>query len=205
MLNEPVKLTSVPLDVRRNGGDNFEVITPAEAKRRYMEIYRRNHPAPKPVVLAIPRPAKAAKPTLKLVEATKVESPQPAPFTPPGFWTKPIEDEPEVTRERDWLIIDATPKVATVIRETALHFGVTIGDLLSQRRTANIMRPRHIAMYLAKAVTLRSLPYIGSRFGDRDHTTILHAVRKVESLIEAGDAAVIADVAAIKERLGVKS
>ena len=53
---------------------------------------------------------------------------------------------------------------------------------LSSRRTANVVRPRQIAMYLAKTLTLRSLPEIGRRFGGRDHTTVLHAVRKIENL-----------------------
>jgi chromosomal replication initiator protein len=54
---------------------------------------------------------------------------------------------------------------------------------LSSRRTANVVRPRQIAMYLAKTLTLRSLPEIGRRFGGRDHTTVLHAVRKIETLV----------------------
>ncbi|MEO1747668.1 MAG: helix-turn-helix domain-containing protein, partial [Pseudomonadota bacterium] len=60
-------------------------------------------------------------------------------------------------------------------------------EMLSNRRTRTVVRPRQIAMYLAKIMTLRSLPEIGRRFGGRDHTTILHAVRKVEEL-KGGDA-----------------
>ena len=56
-------------------------------------------------------------------------------------------------------------------------------EILSARRTANVVRPRQIAMYLAKILTLRSLPEIGRRFGGRDHTTVLHAVRKIEELV----------------------
>ena len=56
---------------------------------------------------------------------------------------------------------------------------------LSSRRTANVVRPRQVAMYLAKLLTLRSLPEIGRRFGGRDHTTVLHAVRKIEGLSNA--------------------
>jgi chromosomal replication initiator protein len=62
---------------------------------------------------------------------------------------------------------------------------VTRADLLSSRRTAVVVKPRQIAMYLAKTLTLRSLPEIGRRFGGRDHTTVLHAVRKIESLSHA--------------------
>jgi chromosomal replication initiator protein len=60
---------------------------------------------------------------------------------------------------------------------------VSRADLLSSRRTANVVRPRQVAMYLAKILTLRSLPEIGRRFGGRDHTTVLHAVRKIENLV----------------------
>jgi hypothetical protein len=55
-------------------------------------------------------------------------------------------------------------------------------ELISARRTAAIVRPRQIAMFLAKNLTPNSLPVIGRKFGDRDHTTVLHAVRKIESL-----------------------
>jgi chromosomal replication initiator protein len=57
---------------------------------------------------------------------------------------------------------------------------------VSNRRTRVIVKPRQIAMYLAKTLTPRSFPEIGRRFGGRDHTTVLHAVRKIEELI-SGD------------------
>ena len=65
----------------------------------------------------------------------------------------------------------------------ARQYNVSRSDLLSSRRTANVVRPRQVAMYLAKTLTLRSLPEIGRRFGGRDHTTVLHAVRKIEALV----------------------
>ena len=55
-------------------------------------------------------------------------------------------------------------------------------DLISARRTADVVRPRQIAMFLAKNLTPNSLPVIGRKFGGRDHTTVLHAVRKIEAL-----------------------
>ena len=54
------------------------------------------------------------------------------------------------------------------------------GDLLSQRRHRSVVWPRQVGMYLAKQLTARSLPEIGRRFGNRDHTTVLHAIRKIE-------------------------
>ena len=75
-------------------------------------------------------------------------------------------------------------KIEDIQRTVARHFNVSRADMLSSRRTANVVRPRQIAMYLAKMLTLRSLPEIGRRFGGRDHTTVLHAVRKIESLAD---------------------
>jgi len=63
-------------------------------------------------------------------------------------------------------------------------YGIDRIDMLSPRRTADIVAPRQIAMYLAKKLTLRSLPEIGKRFGGRDHTTVLHAVRKIADRVE---------------------
>jgi chromosomal replication initiator protein len=62
------------------------------------------------------------------------------------------------------------------------HFGLRQADLISERRNRAIARPRQAAMWLAKQLTTRSLPDIGRRFGGRDHTTVLHAVRRIESL-----------------------
>ena len=61
-------------------------------------------------------------------------------------------------------------------------------------------RPRQVAMYLAKTLTLRSLPEIGRRFGGRDHTTVLHAVRKIEALV-AKDVALSEEVESLKRQL----
>lgn len=73
-------------------------------------------------------------------------------------------------------------KIEDVQRLVARRYNVTRADLLSSRRTADIVRPRQVAMYLAKTMTHRSLPEIGRRFGGRDHTTVLHAVRKIDAL-----------------------
>ncbi len=73
-------------------------------------------------------------------------------------------------------------KIEDIQRLVASHYNISKSDILSSRRTATVVRPRQIAMFLSKALTLRSLPEIGRRFGGRDHTTVLHAVRKIESL-----------------------
>ncbi len=79
------------------------------------------------------------------------------------------------------LTVDEIQKVV------ATTFGITPADICSKRRTQSVVRPRHIAMYLAKTLTTRSLPDIGRRFGGRDHSTVIHAVSKVTQMIEAGD------------------
>ena len=67
-------------------------------------------------------------------------------------------------------------------RRVAEYFNVRIGDMLSARRARTVARPRQIAMYLSKQLTTRSLPEIGRKFGGRDHTTVIHAVKKIDQL-----------------------
>lgn len=98
------------------------------------------------------------------------------------------------------LVRSSEPKrvrVDDILRIVAKHYNVTRADILSQRRTANVVKPRQIAMYLAKMLTLRSLPEIGRRFGGRDHTTVLHAVRKIENLV-GSDSAIASEVETLK-------
>jgi chromosomal replication initiator protein len=71
-------------------------------------------------------------------------------------------------------------KIEDILRIVSRHFAVSKQDILSQRRHRSVVRPRQIGMYLAKHMTARSLPEIGRRFGDRDHTTVLHAIRKID-------------------------
>ncbi|MEM8839503.1 MAG: helix-turn-helix domain-containing protein [Pseudomonadota bacterium] len=75
--------------------------------------------------------------------------------------------------------------IEDIQRTVASHFNISKADLVSQRRTRAIVRPRQIAMFLCKTMTPRSLPEIGKRFGGRDHTTVIHAVQKVEELMAA--------------------
>ncbi|KAA2233159.1 chromosomal replication initiator protein DnaA [Salinarimonas soli] len=74
-------------------------------------------------------------------------------------------------------------KIEDIQKLVASRYNVSRSDILSERRTAAVVRPRQIAMYLSKVLTLRSLPEIGRRFGGRDHTTVLHAVRKIEKAL----------------------
>ncbi|MCS6778567.1 MAG: chromosomal replication initiator protein DnaA [Geminicoccaceae bacterium] len=80
------------------------------------------------------------------------------------------------------------------------HFGLRLADMTSARRQRSVARPRQVAMYLAKLLTPRSLPEIGRRFGGRDHTTVMHAVRQIERLV-AEDRQLAEDVEALRRRL----
>jgi chromosomal replication initiator protein len=99
--------------------------------------------------------------------------------------------EPDLNIERvdallGHLVNTGEPKrvrIEDIQRVVSRHFNVSRQELVSNRRTRVIVKPRQIAMYLAKTMTPRSFPEIGRRFGGRDHTTVLHAVRKIEDLM----------------------
>ena len=101
-----------------------------------------------------------------------------------------LTDEPVTIAVAEQIVRDlmrgAEPRrvrIDDILRTVSKHYGVNRSDLLSGRRNRSIVRPRQIGMYLAKLLTSRSLPEIGRRFGNRDHTTVLHAIRKVEQLM----------------------
>ncbi len=90
--------------------------------------------------------------------------------------------------------------VDEIQKAVADHFGLKQADLLNERRTRAVARPRHVAMYLAKQLTTRSYPDIGRRFGGRDHTTVLHAVRRIEAL-KVQEPGLLADIETLTRKL----
>jgi len=74
--------------------------------------------------------------------------------------------------------------IESIQNMVAAHFNLDIQEMLSARRSRSLARPRQIAMYLAKQYTTNSLPEIGRKFSNRDHTTVIHAVKKIEELIK---------------------
>ncbi len=72
--------------------------------------------------------------------------------------------------------------IEEIQKKVAEHFNIRVADMHSARRARQVARPRQVAMYLAKQLTARSLPEIGRKFGGRDHTTVMHAVKKVDEL-----------------------
>ena len=80
---------------------------------------------------------------------------------------------------------DRKVSIEEIQRKVAEHYNIRLSDMIGPKRVRTVARPRQIAMYLAKQMTSRSLPEIGRRFGGRDHTTIMHGVKKIEELRSA--------------------
>ena len=100
-----------------------------------------------------------------------------------NFVGRPVTLEGTQDLLRDMLRAhDRHVTIEEIQRRVAEHYNMRLADMTSDRRARAVARPRQIAMYLSKQLTQRSLPDIGRKFGGRDHTTVMHAVRKVEEL-----------------------
>jgi len=95
---------------------------------------------------------------------------------------------------------DRRVTIEEIQKRVAAHFNIRTSDMHSARRARSVARPRQVAMYLAKQLTARSLPEIGRKFGGRDHTTVMHAVKKVDELREH-DASFAEDVELLRRML----
>ncbi len=95
---------------------------------------------------------------------------------------------------------DRKVTVEEIQRKVSEHYNIRLSDLLGPRRVRTIARPRQVAMYLSKQLTSRSLPEIGRRFGSRDHTTVMHGVRRIEEL-KATDHQLAEDVEMLRRAL----
>jgi chromosomal replication initiator protein len=86
---------------------------------------------------------------------------------------------------KDLIPADDTPEItsATIMAQTAAYFGLTMEDLCGSSRSRVLVNARQIAMYLCRELTDLSLPKIGQQFGGRDHTTVIHADRKIRTLM----------------------
>lgn len=114
----------------------------------------------------------------------------PAPACPP----RAADPGTFVTRQRidknaSWvrsMKVDRRPRIVTIEmikRVVCKHFKMKQGHLISDRRSRDVVRPRQLGMWLARELTSRSLPQIGKAFGNRDHTTVLHAIAKINQLV----------------------
>lgn len=79
--------------------------------------------------------------------------------------------------------VDAEQPVARIQRVVAGHFRIPVTEMISERRARRVSRPRQVAMYFTHELTPLSLPNIGRRFGGRDHTTVMHAIAKVQAVM----------------------
>jgi chromosomal replication initiator protein len=95
---------------------------------------------------------------------------------------------------------DRRVTIEEIQRRVAEHYNIRMNDMSSARRARAVARPRQVAMYLAKQLTSRSLPEIGRKFGNRDHTTVMHAVQRVGELMER-DATFAEDVELLRRML----
>jgi chromosomal replication initiator protein len=95
---------------------------------------------------------------------------------------------------------DRRVTIEEIQRKVAEHYNIRLADMIGPKRVRTLARPRQVAMYLSKELTTRSLPEIGRRFGGRDHTTIIHGVRKVETLM-AGDPQLAEDLRLLRRLL----
>jgi chromosomal replication initiator protein len=74
--------------------------------------------------------------------------------------------------------------VEEILKKVSLHFNIKVSDIKSAKRVKAVVLPRQIAMYISRQLTSSSYPEIGDRFGGKDHSTIIHAIRKIEKLME---------------------
>lgn len=95
---------------------------------------------------------------------------------------------------------DRKVTVDEILRKVSEHYNIRLADMIGPKRVRTIARPRQVAMYLAKTMTTKSLPDIGRRFGGRDHTTIMHGIRKVEEL-KATDSQLADDIDLLRRML----
>jgi chromosomal replication initiator protein len=90
--------------------------------------------------------------------------------------------------------------IARIQETVARHYGIDVCYMKSAQRGRDVARPRQIAMFLAKELTPKSLPCIGKHFGNRDHTTVMHAIKRV-NLLRVTDGEIADDIDALRERL----
>ena len=95
---------------------------------------------------------------------------------------------------------DRRVTIEEIQKRVAAHFNIRTSDMHSARRARSVARPRQVAMYLAKQLTSRSLPELGRKFGGRDHTTVMHAVKRIEELRQT-DATLAEDIDLLRRML----
>jgi hypothetical protein len=143
--------------------------------------------------------------TRKLLMALVYHHGTNANMSPPKGWVKReivVEPPKVVFRSEKDIANEIDPlKIEEIKRQACSYFGISMLELVNARRATVSVRPRQIAMLMCKRFTARSYPEIGRRFGGRDHTTVLHAIRRIESMCMT-DWLIAYDVAHLEANLG---
>lgn len=166
----------------------------AQRKMRRRNFFGARPPQFNPAPLAIVPPADPIDPSIRKWIDAKKET-----FVHPwshGMWFFDL-----VVRSQQpthYLPKPRFARIELIQRVLCKFYGITMAELLSPRRTQNIVRPRQKGFLLAKVLSNKSLPEIGRRFGGRDHTTVLHGIRQVEAKI-ASDPVFANEVAGLRE------
>jgi chromosomal replication initiator protein len=177
----------------------MRITPPGEIERAFVQHYSqvrsrlRTVPASIRVNEPMPEPEVRSEPVAEIIEDIA-----PAPLGLEGLMAHVAGLAVQCSPVTDRLRCTATAKVSSasiraIMETVASYYRVTCLDIMSDRRTADIVKPRHVAMYLCCELTHRSMPAIGRAFGDRDHTTILHARTKMAKVAEV-DADLAADL-----------
>jgi len=160
---------------RKNLGDR-EILAIAQMRQndrqacdKLLALLIEHHADHESVIKFIPKP----------VEPVVVKISPPPPAQPVPVVVLPVAI-PESAEE-------VLPSIDLIMRETASFYETTVLNLKSEQRGHSFIKPRFVAMHLARTMTLRSLPTIGKKFGGRDHTTVLHAVRKIAAQVETDE------------------
>jgi hypothetical protein len=148
----------------------------------------------------IPQPEKIGPPPAPEIATATAPAPEPE-IAPPPPMESVVPPEFEEAATLALRVLAERQKIRSIIKETADHFGLPFNELVSSRRTKDVVTPRQLAMWICIHHKHFSYPEIGRRFG-RSHATVIHACRKIDRLIAAGDAKVIASIETITTALG---
>jgi len=149
-----------------------EFSSSAELIKHYKRVRARIFPRVPPTIR---QPAKVEIKALALPAPVAIDAPAPVAPPDPGPFIPPLPVTPAMLRKET-----PYPSVDLIKRVVSHHYQIALVDLVSARRTKEIVEPRQVAMWLARSMTPSSLPVIGRKFGNRDHTTVLHAFNKIE-------------------------
>jgi len=163
-------------------------------RKHHAELMQGKEPEPVEIVPIEPEP-------VEINEPVQVSKPDPIKAWAERQKAIPIKKAPWFGVEKDLgPASHRTIQVEDVIKAVAYHYGISRNDILSPRRDKDVVRPRQLAAYLCKELTTRSLPEIGRRM-DRDHSTIIASIRRINSRLAAGQEGLAESIEEIKREI----